>query len=198
MNMPDYYGVFLEAMIENGAAALIVQGYEEVNKKKGVQWEISRLIENASTGDKFYSVMVVGDKPVDLKARTVGATGGGAIARVYKIEPEDFTVSGNGDTWYNLHFGVGTQPETKIYGESDITFITDVSLIAAEANKKAADVYAITNTQNQGKGVISRPFNSGRILPAGSMVLFEIESFDTGQEVFARIEMYEGILDHNI
>ncbi len=196
MNMADYYNSFLTQMIERGAGALIVQGYEEVNKKLGVQWEASRLISATSVGDKFYSILIVGDKPIDLKARTVGATGGGVIARIYAIQPGDFTVSGDGDSWYNLNLAVSTQPLSKLYPESDITFITPVAQIAIEANKKAADVYAITNNQNQGKGVISQRFDSGRVLPSGSMVLFELESFDASQSITARVEMYEGFLDY--
>lgn len=198
MNMADYYCVFLEQMIEKGAGALVIQGYEEVNKKLGVQWEASRLLSAESVGDKFYSIMIVGDKPIDLKSRTVGATGGGAIARIYSIQPEDFTVSGDGDAWHNLNYAVNTQPQTKLYAESDITFITPIASIAVEANKKAADVYAITNSQNQAKGVISQRFDSGRVLPAGAMVLFELESFDAAQSITARVEMYEGFLDYTI
>lgn len=198
MNMQDYYNSFLTKMIDQGAGALVIQGYEEVNKKLGVQWEASRMLSAANVGDKFYSIMIVGDKPIDLKARTVGATGGGVIARIYDIKPGDFTVSGDGDPWFNLNLSVSDQPLTKLYPEGDITFITPVNQIAIEANKKAADVFAITNTQNQGKGVISQRFDSGHVLPAGGMVLLELESFDTSQNITARVEMYEGILDYKI
>ncbi|CAH9015362.1 putative virion-associated protein [Vibrio phage 137E35-1] len=198
MNMPDYYNVFLSQMIESGAGALIIQGYEEVNKKLGVQWEASRILSATNIGDKFYSIMIVGEKPIDLKARTVGATGGGVIARIYDIQPSDFSVSGGGDSWFNLNLAVTDQPLTKLYPESDITFITPVDQIAVAANKKAADVFAVTNDQRQGKGIVIQSFDSGRVLPAGSMVLLELESFDSNQSITARVEMYEGFLDYNI
>lgn len=197
MNQPDFYSDFLTKMIEQGSSALIIQGYEEVNRKLGVQWEASRSLESSAKGDKFYSIIEVGSKPIDLKSRTVGATGGGVIARMYKIETSDYTAVG-GDNWHNLHAGVTTQPESKLYSEDDVTFVTPVDQLAIESNKVAADVFAITNAQNQGKGVPSRGFGSGRTIPAGTVLLLELESFDSSQTITALVEMYEGELDYNI
>lgn len=198
MNHADYYGVFLGEMLEGGKGAFIVQPYDEVNKKLGTQWEVSRKVSVTSVGDKLYSVLVIGDKPIDLKSRTIGATGGGAIGRVYEIQSGDFSITGSADPWYNLNNKIKVQPKSEIYPESSINFITPVASLAVEANKIAADIFAITNTQNQAKGVITKGFGSNRILEPNTILLLELESFDASQDIIASLEMYEGLLDFNV
>lgn len=196
MNMPDYYNVFLTKMIDEGKAGLVIQGYGEVNRKRGVQWEASRLLSATSVGDKFYSVLQVGSQPVDLKSRVISSTGGGAIGRLYQISLSDITITGDPDDWYNLHFGVDTQPEAKLYAEDALTFNSPIADIIDSSVKKAADIHAITNTQNQGKGVPGIDIDSGRVFPPFSLALLELESFDASQSIAPRLEMYEGFLDY--
>lgn len=187
--------VNLIGRIRRGIGAWIIQGYEEVNKKRGVQWEASRSISLGTVGQKAYSVLQVGALPVDLKERVLGATGGGVIGRAYRIQSSDVTFSGNPDKWYNYHSRILTQPLTKIYPESSITFNTPVVNLAVPANKMHADIFAITNVQNQGKGFPQRGFGGNHILDPGTYVLLEIESFDATQTAAAKLDIYEGGLD---
>ena len=67
--------------------------------------------------------------------------------------------------------------------------------MAVEANKLHADIFAITNVQNQGKGFTPTPFGGNHILNPNDVVLLEIESFDATQTATAKIDIYEGELD---
>ena len=178
----------------NGENAFIIQFYNEVNKKRGLEWEASRSIPFTSVGDKVYSVIAVGAEYVDLKSRILGATGGGVIGRAYRISASDVTL-GAPDKWYNYNSFVTSQPLAGLYADSEITFLTPVVDLAVEANKLHADIFAITNVQNQGKGFTPTTFGGNHILSPNDVVLLEIESFDATQTATAKIDIYEGGLD---
>lgn len=178
----------------NGENAFIIQFYNEVNKKRGLEWEASRSIDFSSKGDKVYSVIAVGAEYVDLKSRILGATGGGVIGRAYRIIASDVTL-GAPDKWHNYNSAITGQPLTGLYAGSEITFLTPVVDLAVEANKLHADIFAITNVQNQGKGFTPTPFGGNHILNPNDVVLLEIESFDATQTATAKIDIYEGGLD---
>jgi len=178
----------------NGENAFIIQFYNEVNKKRGLEWEASRSINFSSKGDKVYSVISVGAEYVDLKSRILGATGGGVIGRAYRISAADVEL-GTPDKWYNYNSAITGQPLTGLYPGSEITFLTPVVNLAVEANKLHADIFAITNVQNQGKGFTPTPFGGNHILNPNDVVLLEIESFDATQTATAKIDIYEGGLD---
>ena len=178
----------------NGENAFIVQFYNEVNKKRGLEWEASRSIPFTNVGDKAYSVIAVGAEYVDLKSRILGATGGGVIGRAYRISATDVTL-GTPDKWHNYNSAITGQPLTSLYPGSEITFVTPVVNLAVEANKLHADIFAITNVQNQGKGFTPTTFGGNHILNPNDFVLLEIESFDATQTATAKIDIYEGGLD---
>lgn len=197
VSIRSFFVNYMTKMFEQGIAAGISQGYEEVNKKRGVQWEASRSVAAVSIGDKFYSVIKTGNLDVDLKARTLGATGGGVIGRFYKILDTDVTL-GTPDKWYNYNDSIDistTQPEAELYPGSQITFLTPVANLAVESNKIHADIFAITNVQNQGKGVAFQSFGGNHILAKNSVYLLELESFDASQTITAKLDIYEGGLD---
>jgi hypothetical protein len=184
----------LEERMTYGAGAYTAQPYGEVNKKRGLQWEASRTVLASSVGDKFYSIIKVGSKDVDLKARVLGATGGGVIGRAYRITESDVTL-GTPDKWYNYNSKITSQPESELYAGNEITFVTPVASLAIEANKLHADVFAITNIQNQGKGFTPTPLGGNHILAPGDYILLELESFDASQTIAAKLDIYEGGLD---
>lgn len=188
-------GVLFNRIIK-GVGAVISQPYDEVNKKRGKQWEISRSIPFTNIGDKAYSVLRVGAVDVDMKARILGATGGGVIGRAYRIQASDVDLTGSTpDKWYNYNDKILTQPLTEIYPEREVTFITPITSLAVEGNKMHADIFAITNIQNQGKGFTPSEFGGNHIHSPDTYVLYEIESFDASQTAIAKLEMYEGELD---
>lgn len=196
-NLAPVLGLF--ARVIKGVGGVIMQFYDEVNKKRGKQWEASRLVYAANKGDKFYSIIKMGSLPFDLKARVLGATGAGVIGRTYKIQASDVTL-GNPDPWYNFNsiipiLPTRVQPETELYAGAEITFITPVINLAVQANKIHADIFAITNAQNQAKGLISQSFGGNHILNPFDYILLELESYDAAQDIMATLEGYEGPLD---
>ena len=90
------------------------------------------------------------------------------MGRAYKITAGDVML-GTPDKWYNYNSDITTQPLTKIYQGAEITFITPVANLAVEANKTHADIFAITNVQNQGKGFTPTAFGGNHILNPGDI-----------------------------
>lgn len=171
-----------------GMRAAIMQTYDESNKKLGAQWEASRLVTIASNSptNNVYSILRTRDMPVDLKARTLGYTGTGVIGRIYK---NPIYTGGTADPVFNMNPRyLGTQPEAQL--------LTGFTLTAL-GTKCGADVYGIGNTSNQGRGSTPHTYGSNRILDEpNTEYLLEIASTDTqSQQVYARIEFYEGNLD---
>lgn len=184
--------------IENGTAAFTVQSYDESNKKAGVQWEASRLV-NATNQTYYYSVIVTGDKPVDLKRREFAYTDKGLIAYMYK---NPTYTGGTPDTVYNmtdinpvesiiqLLTGINidnpTQIPTNNGGNAPVSWGTPF----------AAPIYAIGPVSNQSSGATTSSFASNRILAPNTEYLLVFYS-RSAQEISARLEWYEGSLDRD-
>lgn len=188
--------------VYTGNRAINIQFYDESNKKLGAQWEASRRITNVDSGVKLYSVIKIGSTyPIDLKSRSLGATGAGVIGRIYELFPEDIESYGTKDPWYNMRFDLGDpaiyQPETELYVESNIVFAGGQTAadFAIPTRKRGADLYEETNKQNQGTGFTIQLAGSNRILYQDKLALLEIESLDAAQNISARLEMFEGYLD---
>jgi len=185
----------LFSKISSGIGAIISQPYDEVNKKRGLQWEVSRSVPLATVGQKVYSVIRVGSKNVDLKDRILGSTGGGVIGRAYRLQASDVTFSGSPNLWSNYNSAILGQPLTRVYPSDQVTFNVPIASLAVEAKRMHAQIYAITNLSNQGKGFTPAQFGGNHILNPDDIVLLEIESFDTNQTATAKLDIYEGGLD---
>ena len=70
------------------------------------------------------------------------------------------------------------------------------SFSAYEAGTKwAADIFAEGNAANQSKGSVGTSYGSGWIIEPNQEILLEIESLEAAQNISARLEMYNGLLD---
>lgn len=171
-----------------GDRAMTVQAYDEANKKRGLQWEASRLVTIASNAEanNVYSIILTGSKPVDLKSRTLGYTGLGVIGRIFKAPTY---TGGTPDPLFNMNPKyLGTQPEAQLLVGFTLT---------NKGTKCGADIIAIGPASNQSRGSTPREYGSNRILEEpNTAYLLEIASDDpASQQVAARIELYEGPLD---
>lgn len=181
----------LDAMflrVIHGDRALCMQPYDEINKKRGTQWEAARLLTIASNdpANNAYSVILTGDKPVDLKSRVLGHTGIGVVGRIYK---NPTYTGGTMDPFYNMLSSMsGAAPEAQLL--VGIT-LTDTG------TEIGAPIFSIGPDSQQGKGHTPSEFGSNRILDElNTAYLLEIASIDPqSQQVTARIEIYEGGLD---
>lgn len=178
----------LEQQIAAGDRAHCTQSYDEMNKKRGLQWEASREITNATAGAKYYSILKAGSThPIDLKQRVLGATGAGIIGRIYAINDADYT-GGVQDPVYNMRPAMGVAFEGQLL--TGFTLVTPV----ANLHKIGADIPLRVNAQGSQGGFTPAGFGSNRIIDPTFQRLLEIESFGD-QVISARLEFYEGPLD---
>lgn len=186
----------------SGERAINIQFYDESNKKLGSQWEASRRVVGVANGQKIYSVVKIGSTyPVDMKSRSLGATGAGVIGRIYELYPEDISAYGTPDPWYNMRFDLGDpaiyKPDTELYIANEITFSGGQTAadFATPERKRGADLLEETNDQNQGAGFTMKLAGSNRIFYQDKIALLEIESLDASQNISARLEIFEGYID---
>ena len=66
---------------------------------------------------------------------------------------------------------------------------------ASLGTKWAADIFAEGNASNQSKGSVGASYGSGWIIEPNQEILLEIESLEAAQNISARLEMYNGLLD---
>lgn len=175
----------------NGLKAFCTQTYDEMNKKRGLQFSASRIIIGApaSTGGVnatgvYYSVIRTGSLPVDLKRREFAYSGTSLIADIF--ESPTFT-GGVVETVYNSN------------GMVDHTFefhlLSGITL-TSEGVKFSSPVYALGSASQQGKGSNNALYGSNYILAPNTDYLLKFYSTDTqAQNIAARIEGYEGLLD---
>lgn len=172
--------------VTQGVGAITSQPYDEVNKKRGVQWAASRKINGAAPGQLFYSVIEVGDKPIDLKRREFAFSGTAIVADIY--QSPTYT-GGTVDPVYNAN-GFTTQPPS--FG-----FVLKAGVtVTNEGVKFAPTLYALGSASNQSKGVANALYGSNYILKPNTAYLLKFYSDDTqNQNIAVRIEGYEGELD---
>jgi hypothetical protein len=188
MTDADHAQATMMLNVINGLRGFCVQPYDEMNKKRGLQWEASREI-SATAGTKYYSILKAGSvHPVDLKSRVLSATGDGIIARVYRITSSDYT-GGAADPVYNMRPSIGT-----VLGAQVLTGFT-LTTPVANLTKSGADLVLRVNSQGAQGGFTPDGFGSNRIVDVNEQILLEIESLGA-QFVFARLEFYEGPLDY--
>lgn len=171
--------------IINGLRAQTVQPYDEINKKRGLQWEASRLVTLAA-GATSYSIIKTGAQTVDLKQRGFAFDGVGITAGIYKSPTY---TGGTPGVPYNFRTGTITTPLTQLIVEPTVT---------NNGTKCGADIFAIGPVSNQSKGQNLTLFPGNRILEPNTTYLLTFTSRDTNasQNVAARIEFYEGGLDY--
>lgn len=171
--------------IINGLRAQTVQPYDEINKKRGLQWEASRLVTLAA-GATSYSIIKTGAQTVDLKQRAFAFDGVGITANIYKSPTY---TGGTPGVPYNFRTEILTPPLTQLIVEPTVT---------NNGTKCGADIFAIGPLSNQSKGQNLTLFPGNRILEPNTTYLLTFTSRDTNasQNVAARIEFYEGGLDY--
>lgn len=132
----------------------------------------------------FYSIIKTRTLPVDLEARFFTFTGEGLIARFYTgFTPVTLP---SPDPVYSLRPGQPAFRDFDIYA---------VTAPASLGTKWAADIFAEGNASNRSKGSVGASYGSGWIIDPNQEILLEIESLEASQNIGARLEMYNGLLD---
>jgi len=182
-------GMFVRVI--NGFKAICTQSYDEMNKKRGRQWGASRLILDAPTSTGainsagvYYSIIVTGDNPVDLKSREFAHTGTTVIADIFE---NPVYTGGTNDPLYSACGIVETTPNVEL-----LTGFT----LTDEGDKFAPTVYVLGPTSQQSRGAPNALYGSNYILAANTSYLLKFYSADPQiQDIAVRIEMYDGGLD---
>ena len=171
--------------IVNGLRANTVQFYDEMNKKRGMQWEASRTV-NLAAGATSYSVIKTGAQVVDLKQRAFAYDGVGFTASIYKTPTY---TGGTAGVAYNFKTSVTAPPLTQLLVNPTVT---------NNGTKCGADIFAIGATANQSKGQGLTVFPGNRILEPNTEYLLTFTNLDTNaaQNIAARLEFFEGALDY--
>lgn len=169
-----------------GVGAFPVQFYPEINAKTGTQWEAQRRLTGMASGERALSIIMTGDKPVDLKARLFGYTGDGLEADIYK---NPSYTGGVANAVYNMNTIPGAAAVREFQLLTGFTLEDDGEQIAAT-------ISLIGPQSNQSKGQPLTSFGSNRILAPNTSFLLVFTSLSEAQDITARIEMYEGELDY--
>lgn len=171
--------------IINGLRAQTVQPYDEINKKRGTQWEASRVVTLAASASTT-SIIKTGALPVDLKQRAFAFDGIGITASIFKAPTY---TGGTATPAFNFRTDITTGLLTTLFTDPTVT---------NNGTKCGADIFTIgpASQTNKGLGLTSYPGN--RILEPNTTYLLTITNRDTNasQIVSARIEFYEGAFDY--
>lgn len=173
--------------IYEGLRAMTFQEYSEANKKNATQFAASRLITATNTTTQYDSILVLGDKPIDLKSREFAYTGLGVIADIF--ENPTYTITGETDPVYSANGITASNFDFLLYAGVAFTLSTT-------GTKFAPTIYAIGPTSQQSKGQPNGLYGSNYILSPNKSYLLRFSSRDTqSQEIAVRIEGYNGFLD---
>lgn len=175
-------------LIVLGLKAWTVQFYDELNAKKGTRFEASREVTGA-TGQVFWSVIVTGDNPVDLKRREFSFNGDGITVDIF------FDATYTGGTVDPVYNGNDIVPAA-----FDFQLIAGPTLVVTvDENKKlGATLYVFGSTSHQSKGSTLTGFGSNYILAPNSTYALRFISRSANQLIAARITGYNGPLDTTI
>jgi len=169
-----------------GDRAITSQSYDEMNKKRGAQWEASTRVQLAAGTGVNYTIFRTGNKPVDLKQRVFGFDGIGVVGRIYKNPT--YTGGTQAGLWNMLTSQALTQPECQIFTGPTVS---------SRGTEIAAPIYAFGPSSQQARGAVPTAYASNRIFDEpNTTYLFVIETLDAAaQYISSRLELYEGPLD---
>lgn len=170
-----------------GTRATTFQDYSEANKKNATQFAASKIITSTNTTTQFYSLLVLGDKPIDLKSREFAYTGLGIVADIF--ENPTYTITGAPDTVYSANGITPSNFDFLLYAGGAFTLLTT-------GQQFAPTIYGIGPTSQQSKGQPNGLYGSNYILAPNKSYLLRFSSRDPqSQEIAVRIEGYNGFLD---
>jgi hypothetical protein len=176
--------VHIPSSVFQGDSAITIQDIIHAAKKLGKVWEASRKITLGPLASG-YSIIKTGAKPCILMERVLGCTGEGVTGSIFKTPT--YSSIGTEDPMYNLS-GINPQPRlVKLYAGTVPT---------NNGTQVGADIFVLSSSSNQSKGVAPREFGSRRALAPDSEYLLVLASSDSAsQTVSAEIVVIEGDID---
>lgn len=179
----------LDPRIQSGSQPLTVQGFNESNSKRGVQYETSLLFTNITQAAPVYIGFETGDLPVIIKQRDIYGNFVGGEFDVYK----DSTYSG------------GTI--IPIFNNNDLTpnpalsEVTQDPTVTDEGDQFGATTYLIGSEGSGNRNISTFGDAAGeKILAPNTKYVGKITNTETAaiDDVAIRLYFYEGPLSTNI
>lgn len=183
MSVRKYFVEFLTEMIEKGQRALIVEFFDSVNIKRGLQFYLRSSWPSAdpiAANTPRYVYFKTGDKPVIVKSRIVSYIGE-EFALTISANPTITAATGTTINPSNLNT-VNPQVTT-------VTAIKDPTVTDEGVPIEDEPEYYYGGTSQGNRDANSIPPESERIIPANSEFLVKIEG--AGRFSY-RLEWYEG------
>lgn len=164
-----------------GERAITTQTFTDANIKKGILFTASRRVTGVAAGSNLDSAIVTGATPIILLQRTIGYTGKGVAASIYRAA----TYTG----------GIIQD----IQNPNDINPATStIQLLAGGTssnldNLTVATAYSEGNTSNQGQGNSEARLGEAVVMLPNTTYVLRITSLDTtAQNINAYISWSEG------
>lgn len=147
---------------------------------EGKIFNASRRVTELAAGANLDSIFLTGSKPVLLIARTIGRTGVGVSATIFRDAV--YTGGTTAETYSNNDLILPT---------STVTLLTGITL-SSTGTQTVATAFGIGNTSNQGQGALVE-LGEPLLMKPNTAYLLRITSLDTlAQDVSAFISWYEG------
>ena len=183
MSVRKYFVEFLTSMLEKGERAFIVEPFDPVNIKRGLQFYLRSSwpsSDSIATNTPRYVYFKTGAKPVIVKTRIVSYIGEEFALSIF-ANPTITPATGTTINPSNLN-GINPQATT-VTALKDPTVTDDGTLIDDEPE------YYFGGTSQRNRDANSIPPESERIIPADTEFLVKIEG--AGRFSY-RLEWYEG------
>lgn len=167
-----------------GMRAVNVQSYTESNIKLGVEHEASRIFTLAGNANSD-SILITGNKPLALKARTIGYDGSGIAAYIFRAP----TYSGESALI------LPRNPNDINPITSEVELYTDAT-VTADGTEVFAPAFLLGGSGTHGKGAVGADLGQEKILRPNTTYLLRLTNLDSqSMQVAAYISWYEGGLD---
>lgn len=157
------------------------------NTYTGYAWEAQRVLLDMAAGQRAVSIFRTGSLPVMLKARAFAYDGDGITAEVFRSPV--FT---------------GGVPETTIFNMNDMSLevlesqiLVGVTL-TSDGDRCSTPMTLIGPASAQGAGSTLSFFGSNRMFRPFTDYLLAFTSKSASQDVTARLEFFEGVLNYNL
>lgn len=188
LSEPVYTAIWLQSALQpfgafNGTRAMVVQPYDSINIKRGLQFELPLLIDPIVQSTSYFILAEIGIKPIIIKTREINTNGGmeyrpwrGAI----------YTKGALIDRVVNLNGFSATENTTKFYDVSGVSLAGAIDF----------DIVKSTNDSGTNRQLGQFPQGIERVVPPGATILIEFRNVQS-QDIWVTFTTtwYEGPTD---
>lgn len=168
------------------ALVATIGGIVPANTYSGQAWEAQRVVSNMALAQRATSIFKTGALPVLLKARVFAYTGDGLTVNIYR---NPVYTGGTPDPVYNM---------SSLTQEVLLSQLLVGFTLTGDGTPAAATMSLIGPASAQGAGSVLSRFGGNRVLAPNTSYLLTFTSLSNAQNVTARLEFFEGIVDYSV